>query len=100
MYKLIPIFSIIFNFIFIYILEITLSVFVPQDLLVFNHFVRTVSLYFFLILFLYTPLGQRVVAFFARGRNIIGREERIIEPILKDLKDSNMLSGFSTPVYF
>lgn len=100
MVRLIPLFSVVFNFYFIWALEGTLSAFLPRQILPLNGFIRTLILYIILIFFLYTPAGQRVVAFFARGRNTIGREERILEPLIEQLKDRTDIRGYSAPVWF
>jgi len=48
---------------------------------------------------MYTQFGQRCVAFFVRGRNTIGREEKTLQPIIEELKDRTDIRGYSTPVY-
>lgn len=98
---LIPLFSIIFNFYFLWSLENTLSATLfPINSLPFNSLIRTLLIYFVILIALYTPFGQRLVAFFANGRNTIGREERVLEPIIEQLKDRTDIRGYSAPVWF
>ena len=84
---LIPIFNILLNISFIGILEFMVSCFIPGQFLPFNHMIRTLLIYMIIIFGMYTEFGQRCVAFFARGRNTIGREEKILQPIMEQLKD-------------
>ena len=95
---LIPIFNILFNIFFIGIFEFMISCFLPSGLLSFNHLIRTLILYMIIIFGMYTGFGQRCVAFFARGRNTIGREEKILQPIIEQLKDRTDIRGYSAPV--
>lgn len=99
MVRLIPLFSMVFNFYFLWALEGTISAFLPQELLPLNSFLRTVILFTLLIFFLYTPFGQRIVAFIVRGRNTIGREERVLQPVIELLKDRTDIRGYSAPVW-
>ncbi|MBU3114740.1 hypothetical protein [Clostridium lacusfryxellense] len=48
---------------------------------------------------MYTQTGQTCVALFARGRNVIGREEIILQPIIEQLKDRTDIRGYSAPVH-
>lgn len=99
--SLVPLFSIIFNFYFLWALESTLSAtLLPPTAMPFNSFIRTLFYYLVIVMFLYTPTGQRLVAFFASGRNTIGREERVLEPIIEQLKDRTDIRGYSAPVWF
>lgn len=98
MLVLVPIFNILLNLAFIGILQLTLSVFFPAEWLPFNGTIRTLILYILLIFGMYTQFGQRCVAFFARGRNTIGREEKILQPIIEQLKDRTDIRGYSKPV--
>lgn len=95
----IPIFNILFNLFFIGALEFMFSCFFPPQWLPFNHLIRTLIIYIILILGMYTQFGQRCVTFFARGRNTIGREEKILQPIIEQLKDRTDIRGYSAPVY-
>ncbi|WP_443660942.1 hypothetical protein [Clostridium algidicarnis] len=99
MFALIPIVNILINFAFIGILQFELSCFVPSQWLPFNGTIRTLIIYMILIFGMYTSFGQRCVAFFARGRNTIGREEKILQPIIEELKDRTDIRGYSAPVY-
>ncbi len=96
---LIPIFNIFLNLTFIGIFQFVLSCFIPTQWLPFNGTVRTLILYIILIFGMYTQFGQRCVAFFARGRNTIGREEKILQPVIEQLKDRTDIRGYSAPVY-
>ena len=97
----IPIFSIIFNFYFLWRLENAFSSTIfPINALPFNSLIRSLIIYAVILFILYTPFGQRVVAFFANGRNTIGREERVLEPIIEQLKDRTDIRGYSAPVWF
>ena len=96
---LIPIFNILLNISFIGILEFMVSCLIPSQFLPFNHMIRTLLIYMIIILGMYTEFGQRCVAFFARGRNTIGREEKILQPIMEQLKDRTDIRGYSAPVY-
>jgi heme/copper-type cytochrome/quinol oxidase subunit 2 len=104
MYRLIPIGSLIFNFVYFFIFTKVLRNFIPLDkipiLKNMNDAVLSVILFSFIFIFLYTENGQRVVAFFAHGRNTIGREERILEPILNDLMSKYDIGGYSNPILF
>ena len=95
---LIPIFNILFNIFFIGIFELMISCFLPSGLLPFNHLIRSLILYMIIIFGMYTGFGQMCVAFFARGRNTIGREEKILQPIIEQLKDRTDIRGYSAPV--
>ena len=97
---IIPIFNILFNIIFLGLCEAMVSFLIPSQWLPFNHMVRTLILYMIIIFTMYTQFGQRCVAFFARGRNTIGREEKILQPIIEQLKDRTDIRGFSAPIYF
>ncbi|HEY8891701.1 MAG TPA: hypothetical protein VIM70_15770 [Clostridium sp.] len=99
MLRLIPIFNIIINLVFIGFLQFGLSCFVPVQWLPFNGTIRTLILYIILIFSMYSSVGQRCVAFFANGRNTIGREEKILQPIIEELKDRTDIKGYSSPVY-
>lgn len=99
MLVLVPIVNIILNIVFIGILQLVLSFFIPIQWLPFNDTVRTLILYVIIIFGMYTELGQRCVAFFARGRNTIGREEKVLQPILEQLKDRTDIRGYSAPIY-
>lgn len=96
---LIPIFNVLFNLSFIAIFEYVLSCFVPTQWLPFNNTIRTLILYLILVFGMYTQFGQRCVAFFARGRNTIGREEKILQPVIEQLKDRTDIRGYSAPIY-
>jgi len=48
---------------------------------------------------MYTQFGQRCVAFISRGRNTIGREEKVLQPIIDELKDRTDIRGYSAPIY-
>lgn len=99
MLRLIPIISILFNFYFLSLLEKVLAQFFPPDFLPFTGGIRTLIIYLVFLFYLYTPLGQRTVAFFAKGRNLIGREEKVLEPIVEQLKDRTDIRGYSAPVW-
>jgi len=99
MLRLIPIVNILINIVFIGFLQVGLSCFVPVQWLPFNGTIRTLILYIVLIFGMYSEVGQRCVAFFANGRNIIGREEKILQPIIEELKDRTDINGYSSPVY-
>lgn len=75
-----------------------LSCFIPAQWLPFNAVVRTLILYIILIFGMYSQFGQRCVAFFARGRNTIGREENVLQPVIELLKDRTDIRGYSAPV--
>jgi len=95
---LIPILSILFNLFFLSLLGQVVTQFFPPDFLPFTNGIRTLIFYLFFLFFIYTPLGQRVIAFFVKGRNLIGREEKILEPIIEQLKDRTDIRGYSAPV--
>lgn len=99
MLRLIPIFSVIFNFYYLYLLEKVVTQYFPTDFLPFAGAIRTLIIYLIFLFFLYTPTGQRIVAFFVKGRNMIGREEKVIEPIVEQLKDRTDIRGYSAPVW-
>ena len=99
MIRLIPIISILFNFFFLNLLGKVVTQFFPPDFLPFTNTIRTLILYLIFLFFLYTPTGQRVVAFCAKGRNLIGREEKVLEPIVEQLKDRTDIRGYSAPVW-
>lgn len=99
MLNIIPIFNIIINLTFIGILQYTLSCFVPTQWLPFNGTVRTLILYLLIVFGMYTQFGQRCVAFFVRGRNTIGREEKVLQPVIEQLKDRTDIRGYSAPVW-
>ena len=96
---LVPIFNTLFNLIFIGILQFILTSFIPTQWLPFNGTVRTLILYLFLLFGMYSRFGQICVAFFARGRNTIGREEKTLQPIIEQLKDRTDIRGYSAPVH-
>ena len=96
---LIPIVNILLNLFYIGIFEFMISCFVPTHWLPFNHMIRTLIVYMVIIFVMYTQFGQRCVAFFARGRNAIGREEKILQPIIEQLKDRTDIRGYSAPIY-
>lgn len=96
---LIPILNILINLSFIGILQFMISSFVPHQWLPFNNLIRTLILYIIIIFGMYTQLGQICVAFFVRGRNTIGREEKVLQPIIEQLKDRSDIRGYSAPVY-
>lgn len=98
MTKIFLILNIAFNLIFIKFLEVVISCFIPEKWLPFNSTIRTLIIYLIVLIFLYTEMGQRCVAFFVRGRNTIGREEKVLQPIVEELKDRNDIKGFSKPV--
>lgn len=98
MFKLILLFSVILNFSYFELFERVIAQFFPKDFLPFSGTVRSLILYLIILFFLYTQTGQRFVAFFAKGRNAIGREEKILEPIIEQLKDRTDIRGYSTPV--
>ena len=97
MVKLIPIFSLLFNFYFFVCLETVISSLIPG--LPFNSTLRSAIIFLIIMFILYSPTGQRIVAFLARGRNMIGREEKILEPILERLKQNTDIEGYSRPVW-
>lgn len=96
---IIPIANILFNLFFIGMLEFTISTFLPNQVLPFSNIIRTLILYVIIIFGMYTQFGQRCIAFFARGRNTIGREEKVLQPIIEQLKDRTDVRGYSAPVY-
>jgi len=98
MLNIVPIINILFNLFFIGIFEYSLSCFFPPEWLPFNDIIRTLFLYIILIFGMYTQFGQRSVAFFARGRNTIGREEKVLQPIIEKLKDRTDIRGYSAPI--
>jgi hypothetical protein len=98
MLVIIPILNIFLNLTFIAIFQFVLSCFVPTEWLPFDGTIRTLILYLVLLFCMYTQFGQRCVAFFARGRNTIGREEKILQPIIEQLKDRTDIRGYSAPV--
>jgi hypothetical protein len=98
MLVIIPIFNILLNFAYIAIFQYVVSCFFPAEWLPFNGFIRTLILYMLLLFGMYTQFGQRCVAFFARGRNTIGREEKVLQPIIEQLKDRTDIRGYSAPV--
>ena len=96
MIRLIPIISLLFNFSFFLSLETIISSFIPG--LPLSSPLRSAILYLLIMFLLYTPLGQRTVAFMVRGRNMIGQEEKKIEPIMENLKERTDIRGYSRPV--
>lgn len=98
MLNIIPIVNIIINLVFIGILQYTLSCFVPQQWLPFNGTIRTLIIYLLIIFGMYTQFGQICIAFCVRGRNTIGREEKVLQPIIELLKDRTDIRGYSAPV--
>lgn len=96
---LIPVFNILFNLLFIGILQFMIFSFIPLQWLPFNHIIRTLIIYIVILFGMYTHFGQRCVAFFTRGRNTIGREEKILQPIIEQLKDRSDIRGYSAPIY-
>ena len=96
---LVPICNIILNFLFIGILQFIVTSFIPAQWLPFNGTIRTMIIYLLLLFGMYTQFGQICVAFFARGRNTIGREEKILQPIIEQLKDRTDIRGYSAPVH-
>lgn len=99
MLNIVPIFNVLLNLLYIGFFEITVSTCIPARWLPFNDFIRTLILYVLILFFMYTQMGQRCVAFFVRGRNTIGREEKILQPIIEQLKDRTDIRGYSAPVY-
>lgn len=96
MIRLIPVCSLLFNFYFFVALESVISSFIPG--LPFNSLLRSSILFLLLLFVLYTPTGQRTVAFLVKGRNTIGREEKVLEPIIERLKQNTDIKGYSKPV--
>mgnify|MGYP001575001775 FL=1 len=99
MLRLIPVLNILINIVYIGFLQFGLSCFIPVAWLPFNGTIRTLILYIVLIFVMYSSFGQRCVAFFTNGRNTIGREEKILQPIIEELKDRTDIKGYSSPVY-
>lgn len=98
MLNIIPIFNILINIAFIGIFQYVLSCFIPTQWLPFNGTIRTLILYLIILFGMYTQFGQMCVAFCARGRNTIGREEKVLQPIIEQLKDRTDIRGYSAPV--
>ncbi|WP_130808267.1 hypothetical protein [Senegalia massiliensis] len=99
MLRVIPLISILFNFYFLKLFETVFSQFFPPGSLPFTSLIRTLILYLIFLFLLYTPAGQRGVAFIVKGRNLIGREEKVLEPILEQLKDRTDIRGYSAPIW-
>lgn len=98
MLNIIPIMNIVINLAFIGIFQFVLSCFIPTQWLPFNGVIRTLILYLVILFGMYTQFGQMCVAFCAKGRNAIGREEKVLQPIIELLKDRTDIRGYSAPV--
>ncbi|HBJ2623683.1 hypothetical protein FDB24_16740 [Clostridium botulinum] len=98
MLNIIPIMNVLINLVFIGIFQYVLSCFIPTQWLPFNGTIRTLILYLVTLFGMYTQFGQMCVAFCARGRNTIGREEKVLQPIIELLKDRTDIRGYSAPV--
>lgn len=94
-----PVFTLLFNLIFIQMLEITLVSFLPTTWLPFDHYTRTIIFYIIMVFFMYSRGGQMIVANVINGRCTIGREERIFEPLMEELKEKTDIKGFSSAVW-
>lgn len=97
---LIPLGSILYNFLYLAGFEIAISSLLPQEYLIFSHFTRMAIIFIIYLLFLFSQVGQEFVVWFIGGRKIIGREERKLEGLIQQLKDETDINGFTSTSFY